>query len=387
MSYLKLILKNPFRNKTRTSLAIIGIAIGIATIVALGMVTGGLKAASESTLKSGGAEITVSQTGSGNFQSGSIDEKLVTDIKNLTGVKDTAGILRTSANLGGSSSSVSGPNPGQGMFGGFSVTGIDSNKLNLVGIDSVNGTVFSNGSANEIVLGKTAAKNLNKTVGDTINLYGREFKIAGIFETGSFMQDGGAFVSLNTLQNLTNNTNKVSSILVKINENANVKDVSQRIENAYPNQLSTTTAADQAKRMNSALGSIDSASWAISILAIVIGGVGVINTMIMTVFERTREIGVLKAVGWRNSRILGMILGESIVLTLIAAVVGIVVGIVGVEVLLSFTPTFGELIKPVLTLDTLLRAFGVAFLVGVIGGLYPAYRASRLAPTEALRYE
>jgi len=139
--------------------------------------------------------------------------------------------------------------------------------------------------------------------------------------------------------------------------------------------------------MNSALGSIDSASWAISILAIVIGGVGVINTMIMTVFERTREIGVLKAVGWRNSRILGMILGESIVLTLIAAVVGIVVGIVGVEVLLSFTPTFGELIKPVLTLDTLLRAFGVAFLVGVIGGLYPAYRASRLAPTEALRYE
>jgi len=387
MSYLKLILKNPFRNKTRTSLAIIGIAIGIATIVALGMVTGGLKAASESTLKSGGAEITVSQTGSGNFQSGSIDEKLVTDIKNLTGVKDTAGILRTSANLGGSSSSVSGPNPGQGMFGGFSVTGIDSNKLNLVGIDSVNGTVFSNGSANEIVLGKTAAKNLNKTVGDTINLYGREFKIAGIFETGSFMQDGGAFVSLNTLQNLTNNTNKVSSILVKINENANVTDVSQRIENAYPNQLSTTTAADQAKRMNSALGSIDSASWAISILAIVIGGVGVINTMIMTVFERTREIGVLKAVGWRNSRILGMILGESIVLTLIAAVVGIVVGIVGVEVLLSFTPTFGELIKPVLTLDTLLRAFGVAFLVGVIGGLYPAYRASRLAPTEALRYE
>ncbi|MBM4242188.1 MAG: ABC transporter permease, partial [Euryarchaeota archaeon] len=155
MSYLKLILKNPFRNKTRTSLAIIGIAIGIATIVALGMVTGGLKETSESTLKSGGAEITVSQTGSGNFQSGSIDEKRVTDIKNLTGVKDTAGILRTNTNLDNSSSSSQGFGPGH--FSGFSVTGIDSNKLNLVGIDSVNGTVFSNGSANEIVLGKTAA--------------------------------------------------------------------------------------------------------------------------------------------------------------------------------------------------------------------------------------
>ncbi len=383
MSYFTLILKNPFRNKTRSSLAIVGIAIGITVIVALGMVTGGLKTSTQSTLKAGGAEITVIQAGSGSFGFGSgsssINDSYVTDIQKLSGVKDTVGILRVISNApSGSNSSFSG--------GGFSITGINSSKLSLAGVDSVNGTIFTNGSANEIIMGKTAAQDLNKTVGDTVNLYGKDFTVTGIFETGSFIQDAGAFMSLDTLQNLTNNNNRVSNILVKINDNANITDVSNTIQDTYP-ELNTTTAAAQAGRINQGLSFIDTATWAISLLAIIIGGVGVINTMIMSVYERTREIGVLKAVGWKDRRILGMILGESIVLTLIAAVVGTVVGIVGVEAILSFSPSVGGVITPSFAPDIFLRAFGVAFLVGIIGGLYPAYRASRLAPTEALRYE
>jgi len=383
MSFFTLMIKNPFRNRTRATLAIIGIAIGIATIVALGMVTGGLQSSTQSTLKAGSAEITVTKIGSGNFGSsgGVLDESLVTDLKNTNGVKDTAGILRVNSN-------VSTPSGGSGFgsMGGFLVNGIDSSKLALVGIDSVNGTIFTNGSSNEIIIGKTVAQNLNKTVGSTIDIYGTEFEVTGIFESGNFIYDTGAFTSLSTLQNLTNNTGKVSYIQVKVNDNANASQVSKTIQDERPNDLSATTAVDQANRINQSLGMIDTASWAISLLAIVIGGVGVINTMIMSVFERTREIGVLKAVGWKDRRILGMILGESIILTLVAAVVGIILGIVAVEIIFKLFIT-SQSFEAVLTMDTLLKAFGVALLVGIVGGLYPAYRASRLAPTEALRYE
>ena len=386
MSFLSLVVKNPFRNKTRSSLAIIGIAIGIMVIVALGMVTGGLKNSTQSTLKAGAAEITVVQAGSNGFgSSASINDSYVADLLNVSGVKDTAGTLRASNTSTGTTNS----NSSQAGFGGegITITGIDSNKLSLAGVDSVNGTAFTNSSTNEVIIGKTEAQSLNKTVGDTINLYGKDFTITGTFETGNFMTDNGIMMPLSTLQNLTSNDGKVSDILVKVTDNANVTSVSQSIENTYPNQLSTTTAASSADRINQGLSFIDTASWAISLLAIFIGAVGVINTMIMTVYERTREIGVLKAVGWKDRRILGMILGESIVLTLIAFVVGTVIAVVGVEVLLTLVPSVGSVIKPSFAIDIFLRAFGIAFIVGIVGGLYPAYRASRLSPTEALRYE
>lgn len=381
MSFLTLVLKNPFRNRTRATLAIVGIAVGIATIVALGMITVGLQTATTSTLHAGAAEITVAPTGSNAIAStgGTLNESLATNLLSISGVQSTAGILRGYANV----TRLRGANE---TTANVLVNGIDSSQTGLEGIDITNGTSFTNGS-NQVIVGKTLAPLLNLTVGSNLNLFGTNFTVVGIYDTGDLITDSEAFIPLNTMQNVTNSNGKISIISVKVASNANVTTVSQAIENAYPNQLITSTAADQANLISSSLNTVNTATSAISLLAIFIGGIGIINVMIMSVFERTREFGVLKAVGWRSRRILTMVLLESIILTLTAFVVGLVLGYIGAQGLLGIFATSGAVIKPTLTLSVVLRAFAVAIVVGILGGIYPAYRASRLPPTEALRYE
>lgn len=370
MSFISLILKNPFRNKTRSALAIIGIAIGIATIVALGIVTDGLKASTENTLKSGGSDFTITEANSPGLGSSNINQDHVLDIEKVKGVKDAVGVLITNRAVDGQL---------------FTVMGIGRDDLNVGQINIIEGNAFGN-DKDEIIIGKTASQNLNKKIGDSIKIFGTDFKITGIFETGSVWEDGGSFMSLDKLQELSDNNGKVSMIFVKLENSADLDSVTKSIEEVYPDELTTVKSIEDFNKVNKGLETIDTASWAISLLAILIGGIGVINTMVMSVYERTREIGVLKAVGWKNRRILAMILGESIVLTVIAALIGIVLGVVAVELILT-QPSMGGYIKPVYSIELFLKAVGIALFVGVIGGIYPALRAARLSPTESLRYE
>lgn len=370
MSFISLIFKNPFRNKTRSALAIIGIAIGIATIVALGIVTDGLKASTENTLKSGGSDFTITEANSPGMGSSKIDEERVDDIKGIQGINNAVGVLIDMRTVDGEM---------------FTVMGIDRENLEVGQINVIEGAPFTE-NKDEIIIGKTASQNLNKKVGDTIKIFGKDFKITGIYETGSMWEDGGSFMSLKRLQDLSEKNDQVSMIFVKLQNKASIDTITKNIEDTYTDELTTIKSIEDFNKVNKGLDTIDTASWAISLLAIIIGGIGVINTMIMSVYERTREIGVLKAVGWKDRRILSMILGESVVITLIAAIIGIILGIVGVELILM-TPTMGGFIKPVYSPELFLKAVGIALFVGIIGGLYPAYRASRLSPTEALRYE
>jgi putative ABC transport system permease protein len=371
MSFFSLILKNPFRNKTRSALAIVGIAIGIATIVALGIITDGLKTSTEETLKAGGSDFSVVESNVSDMFLSKIDESYIEKIKSENGVEDAVGVLTAIQPIGG--------NPY------FVLIGIDPNKLDISNIKITQGKAFSNGSAKEVIIGKVAAEKLNKSIGDTLTLDQEKYKITGIFETGDLQQDGGAFLSLNNLQNIEDKPDKVTMIYVKIKKDANVDEVTKNIEDKYGSDVTTIASLEDLQSVDQGLNTIDTASWAISILAIVIGGIGVINTMIMSVFERTREIGVLKAVGWKNRRILGMILGESIVLTLVAGLVGSIMGVVAIQILLPLG--MEGFIKPVYNSEVFIRGFLVALTVGLIGGFYPAYRASKLPPTEALRYE
>jgi putative ABC transport system permease protein len=121
-------------------------------------------------------------------------------------------------------------------------------------------------------------------------------------------------------------------------------------------------------------------------MAVLVGGLGVLNTMLMAVFERTREVGVLRALGWRRRAVLGMILHEAVLLGLLGGALGIAIAF-GLIELMQMSASFGSWVDPVWAWEVFARAILLSLFLGVIGGLYPAYRATRLQPVEALRYE
>ena len=407
MKFRNLIIKNIFRNKSRSLLAVFGIAIGVAAVVGLGLVTDNLSASTQKALTAGAADFSVisgSNSGGGSPNGGGgpsggmggqqlINESKVSEIQQISGVGNATGVLRTNIDLSdnstnessSNSTSESGDPQGQGNFrmNMYSVIGIDSSDLSMDDIVITNGTTYSNG--NEVIIGKSAAGRLNKSIGDTLNISNQTFKIVGTYETGNFMDDQGVVMSLSKLQNLTGDTGEVSLILVKASDGTSATDLANTIEQKYSNELSTSTSLSGMDRMNNGLDVINSGSWAVSLLAVLVGGIVVVVTMMKAVSERTREIGVLRAIGWTKQRIMTMILGESLVLSVIAIVVGLAVGIGVVEIISATHLMRG--IEPAFSVYLLLKGIGVALFLGIVGGIYPAYRASRLAPTEALRYE
>lgn len=344
----------------------------------MGVISTSLETSTETTLKEGAAEITAMKIGTDSgfgSSSGSLNQSYVDELAKIDGVNQTAGVLQASV-MDSSDSSGGGP-------GGYTIEGMDSDKLKLIGIDSVNGSLYSNNSQ-QLIIGKSLADSENYTIGDKINLFGEDFEVVGIFETGNMMTDGIMLTNLDTLQNLTDNDNYISTVSVKINNNATLDDVNNRIENQYNDTLTTITSADLQESTEETMSVINTAMTAIEALALIIGGLGVINTMMMTVFERTREIGVLKSVGWTNRRVLTMIMGESVVLTIISGIIGTIMGLLAVIILFN---VLGGNVELVYDISIFIKAFLVALIVGILGGLYPAIKASHLSPTESLRYE
>jgi putative ABC transport system permease protein len=242
------------------------------------------------------------------------------------------------------------------------------------------------GSApDEIMLGSRAAADLGAGIGDVVTVEDQQFRVVGVYQTGALYEDGGAYAPLATVQRIAAKSDVVTAVFITAEPGTDLRELAGRIEKEFPN-LATILDVSEYGKVDQGITILDSANLAISILAVGIGAIGVMNTMVMSVFERTREIGILRAVGWSGGRILRMILGESLFLCVAAAIVGSVVAALAIQALL-LVETISSLLEPRYTLDVFIRGLAVAVIVSLAGAAYPAYRAVRLSPMEALRYE
>ncbi|MEZ5141570.1 MAG: ATP-binding cassette domain-containing protein [Acidimicrobiales bacterium] len=227
-------------------------------------------------------------------------------------------------------------------------------------LELVEGRLYGADATDEILLGRRAASDLQAGIGSTVKIGDGTFRVVGIYASDVLWEDAGAFAPLDAVQQVAKKPDSLTVVYVDLAPGATQTDVADAIATLVPTVVVISGAADYGQ-VDQGFALIDAANVAISFLAIVIGGIGVMNTMIMSVFERTREIGVLRAVGWKGARALRMVLVESLVLCVVAAFVGSLIG-VGITRLVLLSPTVSGFIQLAYPPGVFVQAFVVAIV-------------------------
>lgn len=243
----------------------------------------------------------------------------------------------------------------------------------------------------EVMLGDLLAQDLNKKPGDTLEIQGTLFKVTAIYHGASTLEAAAVIMPLDQLQQLSGMEGKVSTIDVRLRpapageaQERYLKRAQAEIQSALPG-VRAVPAAERASD-NQFVKLAQASAWGTSLLALLIGILGIANTMAMSVFERTREIGILRALGWKRWRVLAHIEIEALALGLGGGILGIVFGWIALRVLAAL-PQTASFFAATLHWPLLIQAVGIAMLAGVIAGALPAWRAGRLAPMDALRHD
>ena len=233
------------------------------------------------------------------------------------------------------------------------------------------------------VIGKDIARTLDKHVGDDITLLGEKFRVIGISNYTSIINRNAVVVELADLQEITFRTGAVTFIAVKLAPPGG-PDEADRVAKAIEGlgQLSVTKSESVLKN-DSLIGLLSAVSNAMAWVALLMGVLMVLNTLLMSVLERTREIGILSAIGWSKRRIMGALVIEGFILSALGSVLGIVIGIAGSR-LLSAVPAIGRYIAVRPTPGLIATTAVAAIILGILGSLYPAIVATRASPAEAL---
>jgi ABC-type antimicrobial peptide transport system permease subunit len=365
-----MILRNLWRRKTRTILTLAGVSLGVGAIVAFVAIGNGLVSGYTEMFSGSGADLVLSQADALDPSISVIDESVGEEIANLSGVKRVSGMIAGNVTTEG--------------IPYFYVFGHEPDGFAIQHFKIVEGESLTSRSRHEIIVGKIGAESLNRGIGDSIRMYDSAYRIVGIYETGASFEDAGGVITLRDAQAMLKKPHQVNVLHVQLKRVEDADDVQGRIERRFPD-LAVSQSGEYANK-EFLMQTVGGFAWGISLLAILIGGVGMMNAVLMSVFERTREIGLLRALGWRKGRVMRMILMESIGLSLMGGLLGAVLG-VGVVRLFGSMPATAGLMQGKLSASLFVQALLVAVGLGGIGGLYPAWRASGLDPLLAMQYD
>ncbi|HUD15148.1 MAG TPA: FtsX-like permease family protein [Terracidiphilus sp.] len=365
--------KNLWRRRLRTLLTLFGIGMAIGAFVALVGFSRSFEHEWQRLYSSSGTDIAVVDK---NFMNSSVNQALQGKLRAVPVVAQADPMIFNILDIT--------PDVNAIVFGWLD----DSYEFDSLTFSS--GGRFHNGKP-EIIVGELLAKNLNKKVGDTVELQGGTFTIVGVFHGGTALEVGALIMPIDQLQQISSLQGKVSGFHVRLkpapageSPEHYMKRAQKEIEAALPG-LNAQGAADRAAN-NQFVTLAHAVAWGTSCIALLMGILGIANTMAMSVFERTREIGILRAIGWKAWRVLLLIQVEATVLGFVGGILGILIGW-GALHLLSTLPQTASVVSASFSPLHFVEALGISLLSGLVAGAYPAWRGAHLSPVEALRHD
>lgn len=408
-SYYKNTLKLLAANKMRSVLTMLGIVIGIAGVIMVISIGAGAQSLVLNQIKSMGTNL-VSVMPGGSEEEGPPAAVMGIVIKTLT-LEDAYAIENSSqaphiesvsANVTGVDTALWRGNKMNVTFSGASSSYIDNQDLKIA-----TGRFFTRdeevSNARVAVLGSAVYDELfagSEAIGETIKLKKESFRVIGVLEekgvSGFTNRDKQIYVPVTVAQNVLLGINYVSSIGIKVDMDANVSSTMEDIASILRDRHDIKDNKDDftiqsAQQGLDALTSVTDALTyflaAIAGLSLVVGGIGIMNIMLIAVNERIKEVGLRKSIGATNSNIMFQFLSEAVFITVLGGIIGIILGS-AVSALVSVVANYlGYSWDLVISFWSIIMSSGVCILIGVVFGVYPARKAAKLDPIEALRYE
>ena len=363
---LGLVVTNLARRKARTVATALGIALGVATIVALLSVGAGLQRTAAGLVHLGGADLGLFQAGVEDPTASLLPTSLATRLELRPDVARATPLLLVVEGVR--------EDPAAIVFGADPKGFVTQRLVMAEGRRAL--------GPQQVLVGDRLAKDLELRPGSQLKVKRRAFTVAGIYHSGVFFEDGGAILDLASAQRLERRGAEATTIAVQLDTEAHRDAVAKDLRRALPGTHVIGTP-DEATRAGANGELVRKTVTIIAALALIVGGLGVTNTMAMAVLERQRELALLSAVGWRRIRIAALVLAEGIATSVLGAGFGLVLGVIGAD-WLNRALDVSSVVSPHVTPWTIGQALLIGVAIGVLGGLYPAWRGTSVSTTELL---